>query len=187
LKHNFVLKTDHFCPARFYSAFKRISSSFFFMYYSSIKSARSNKKFAKWSIASSGTFLHNSIRPSVKWGTTLSIKYYLIGWDLRSSKFLSWFLIYSILTAIASSFTFFSLANLSSRAAFSSASFYTRSSSCSSFLIIKSISSIPASSFCSSTWVLSVDRCSVKLLRNLISASVIRLMQHGLPFCSQNS
>jgi hypothetical protein len=142
---------------------------------------------AKWSIASSGTFLHSSIRPSVKWGTTLSIKYYLIGWDLRSSKFLSWFLIYSILTAIASSLIFFSFANLTSRAAFSSASFYRRRNSCSSFLIIKSISSMPASSFYSSVWASSAAGCSFKLLRNFISASVIRLMQQGLPFCSQNS
>ena len=81
----------------FSAAFWRISSSLALISNSSSKSALSRRKLAKWSVGSSGTILQSSMRPSVKWGTTLSIKYWRIGWERVSSKSLSCSLISSSL------------------------------------------------------------------------------------------
>ena len=90
----------------FSAAFWRISSSLALISNSSSKSALSRRKLAKWSVGSSGTILQSSMRPSVKWGTTLSIKYWRIGWERVSSKSLSCSLISS--SFLASALYFFS-------------------------------------------------------------------------------
>ena len=60
----------------------KAASSLSFIIFLSISSALYNKYSAKKSTGSSGMSLHKLIRPSVKCGTTLSIKYWRMGYDL---------------------------------------------------------------------------------------------------------
>lgn len=149
------------------------------------------------------------MRPSVKCGTTLSIRYYLIGWDRWSNKSLSYSRSLSILAA--SLFALF-LANSASWIAYLanySAYYCFAAFSASSFSIIWVTSSTSSSDsarsgFGSSSLFSSVGGCAncsafaaslsfalytfyaafSKSAKNFLSPSEIILIQHGFPFCS---
>ena len=133
----------------------------------------------------------------------MSIKYCLIGYDLVSSKSLSYYLIISIFTLSCASFYLLVSSSIISYFIFNYASSFLLSSSYSFFLIIFLTSSSSSSSssitlsvppLLSSKWEANSYNYEAGLtgffsndFKNLVSASVIKLRQQGLPLRSMNS